>query len=953
MFAAQFFDSYINSNLDSDLDTYLLILGASSYYLCDLPGSSSVLAKKLSVHEIDLDCEGLDILLTGILKDTSYTDIDNTELYYKLEIKHIFSYLQSYYKYGVYEKELIEVTSLIQKKAYQRGSARELLFADIIYAIVIEKIKRSSRRCLNLYTGIPIAYWETYLKEEKIFKEFWPAQMLLGEKGVFSGNSAVIQLPTSAGKTKSIELIIRSAFAGNRTKLAIIVAPFKALCHEITDSLRFSFRDEEVVINELSDMLQEDFIFGELDDQNTILVTTPEKFIYILRHSQEIANEINLVVYDEGHQFDSGERGVKYELLITSLNQLIPETSQKILISAVIKNADSINVWLNGEKGIKVSGLNYSPTHRSIAFVDWRSENGQLKYINNENLDEEDFFVPRMIVKERLENKIKETSPRYLPKDKTDVNGIAVLLGLKAVKNGSVAIFAGTKVSVNTIYKKIIDAYERNLSVPPPLVYSDEQELEKMYILFKENLGEQANSTKCVGLGFLSHTGDVPMGMRAAVEYSMKEGLSKFIICTSTLAQGVNLPIKYLILTNLQQGINRIKVRDFHNLMGRAGRAGMHTEGNIIFANPSYYAERVRTLRSSKWTNIKRMLDPINSEEVESSLHKMFENITIERGERSETFYVMNEKYLMNLIKFPQETIMAAHEHNSLVAYKVKERIKIIETIESFVMSHWGNLGSGENLDFLNNIVQQSLAYSQATEERKKDILLLFKLITENIKENIGNDEDIEVIGKTLFGVKKAGIIYNWTDLNKDILIETLNIEELADLIWPLLVEVFTSEYIQDVNNIEMVKRAFFKWISGESYNSIYTTFIENQVLYKNKEFLITDVVELCDQVFSYQGALIISAIVEFINSDQIDLIEFLNYFQRRIKLGLPNETTISLYNLGFNDRVVVQEILPFINKDITLKMYVRIQLKSKEHEILEVLETKFPKYFSYVLKSL
>jgi cytochrome c biogenesis factor len=63
---------------------------------------------------------------------------------------------------------------------------------------------------------------------------------LLGKEGIFSGQSAVIQMPTSAGKTKSTEIIIRSAFMSQRTKIAVVVAPFKALCHEIERDYYFA-----------------------------------------------------------------------------------------------------------------------------------------------------------------------------------------------------------------------------------------------------------------------------------------------------------------------------------------------------------------------------------------------------------------------------------------------------------------------------------------------------------------------------------------------------------------------------------------------------------------------------------------------------------------------------------------------------------------------------------------
>ena len=122
--------------------------------------------------------------------------------------------------------------------------------------------------------------------------------------------------------------------------MAVIVAPFRALCHEIRNSLSGAFRGEPVNIDELSDVLQSDFNINELLGQKQILVITPEKLVYVLRHNPEIAEQIGLLIYDEGHQFDTGIRGITYELLVTSLKSMVPKGIQTILISAVIMNAD-------------------------------------------------------------------------------------------------------------------------------------------------------------------------------------------------------------------------------------------------------------------------------------------------------------------------------------------------------------------------------------------------------------------------------------------------------------------------------------------------------------------------------------------------------------------------------------------------------------------------------------
>ena len=94
----------------------------------------------------------------------------------------------------------------------------------------------------------------------------------------------------------------------------------------------------------------------------------------------------------------------------------------------------------------------------------------------------------------------------------------------------------------------------------------------------------------------------------------MRTDRARFVICTSTLAQGVNLPIRYLLVTSVYQGAERIKVRDFHNLIGRAGRAGMHTEGSILFADADVYDGRNRNNDKWRWKQVKELLEPSNSE---------------------------------------------------------------------------------------------------------------------------------------------------------------------------------------------------------------------------------------------------------------------------------------------------------------------------------------------------
>ena len=79
-------------------------------------------------------------------------------------------------------------------------------------AVLQSKIEHSTWKTLPAYSGLALDTWRSILQKDTFIKELWPAQHLLGKKGVLQGASAVVQMPTSAGKTKSTELILRSAF---------------------------------------------------------------------------------------------------------------------------------------------------------------------------------------------------------------------------------------------------------------------------------------------------------------------------------------------------------------------------------------------------------------------------------------------------------------------------------------------------------------------------------------------------------------------------------------------------------------------------------------------------------------------------------------------------------------------------------------------------------------------
>jgi hypothetical protein len=186
-----------------------------------------------------------------------------------------------------------------------------------------------------------------------------------------------------------------------------------------------------------------------------IIVVTPEKLLYVLRHNPELIDAIGLVIYDEGHQFDSGSRGVTYELLLTAIKRLLSPEMQSVLISAVIQNAAAIGEWLIGSEAVVVEGQNLSTTSRSVAFTSWQDTLGQIQFVTPEDTEAFSYFVPRIIRKRNLKNRGKESKKRTFPTE-GDSNSIALYLGLQLAPNGSVAVFCGRKATISTMTEMVL-----------------------------------------------------------------------------------------------------------------------------------------------------------------------------------------------------------------------------------------------------------------------------------------------------------------------------------------------------------------------------------------------------------------------------------------------------------------------------------------------------------------
>ncbi|NLI07865.1 MAG: DEAD/DEAH box helicase, partial [Thermotogaceae bacterium] len=621
--------------------------------------------------------------------------------------------------------------------------------------------------------------------------------------------------------------------------------------------------------------------------------------------------------------------------------------------------AEAVGEWLNGEPNV-VEGTTLIPTFRSVGFASWLDQLGRIEYVDSRDAEQGEFFVPRVIERFNLGRKKRERTDRFFP-EKTDGQAIALYLGLKLVPNGSIALFCGRKSTAASVCEKAVDIIERGAPVALPSDFSDAQEVERLTHLHVENLGADAPASQSAAHGIFSHHGNTPHGIRLAVEHAMRDDLVRFVVCTSTLAQGVNLPIRYLIVTSVYQGMERIKVRDFHSLIGRAGRAGMHTEGSILFADPVIYDKRKARNDKWRWDQVKELLEPRNSEPCISNLLSIFDPIKSDDEKYTITMEALD--FAKAYIDDPAEVaklaagIAAQHGDKNFsrdgVERQVAWRISLICAVESFLLSHWDESEDGLSEADVTRLAEGTLAFFLADDQKKEHIRELFQLLAGNISANITDPARRKIYGRTLYGIQDAQAIEGWVQSNADSLLSIVDETEALDLAWPLLTRHINGGVFTKFDKPEVLKEIAHGWISGKPFSDLLKIILKRKAKMiwgtRRREFKIDHVVDVCEGTLAYDGALVVGAVTEFIETlDQDgtgDLINHLQLFQKRLKYGLPTETTIALYELGFSDRVIAQDLAAALNLAATQKKDLVKALKRDRDGANAVME-KYPRYF-------
>jgi helicase len=393
---------------------------------------------------------------------------------------------------------------------------------------------------------IPEAVKELTIKSGIV--ELYPPQEEAVKAGALEGKNLVLASPTASGKTLVAEFCALKHILEKNGK-AVYLTPLRALANEKFDE----FRKYTTLAKKDGRRIRVGISTGDFDstdpwlERYDIIITTNEKADSLLRHRAKWMDEISLVVADEVHLLNEAERGPTLEVVLARLMQVNPDI-QILALSATINNVDEIAGWLKAQ--------HVTTEWRPVALKEGVLLHEEIQY--------------------------RDGDARKIEKKSRDPT---INLALNTVKTGGQAlIFASTRKNAVTLAKKVAGEVVGALSKPARR--SLEHEANRILAAGERtSLGETlAELVKC---GTAFHHAGLGGGHRKIIEDSFREGKIKVLTATPTLAFGVNLPARTVVIQDYRRyeagyGYYPISVLEYKQMAGRAGRPKYDKTGEAI-----------------------------------------------------------------------------------------------------------------------------------------------------------------------------------------------------------------------------------------------------------------------------------------------------------------------------------------------------------------------------------
>ncbi len=370
---------------------------------------------------------------------------------------------------------------------------------------------------------------------------FYPPQADALEH-VLQGKSTVLATPTASGK--SLVAYIGVLVKVLEGKKALYIVPLRALASEKYDELK-AFESLGLKVGKtVGDFDAPEPELSKLD----IIVATSERADSLLRHRSDWMYEIGIVVADEIHLINDPERGPTLEVTLVRLKGLNPDM-QFIALSATIRNSVEIAEWL-GARHLR---------------SDWRPVALKEGVLFGDTI----YFT--------------DSTKKKLAKHTDDLTALACDT---VSEGGQILFFVNTRKSSESVAERISHALKKSILTDAETAALSEL-AGRLDMSEEEPTSTGARLAKCVKGGTAFHNAGLTDRQRRIIERSFGDRTIKCIVATPTLAAGINLPARRVVVRDTTRfdanyGNVPIPVMEIKQMCGRAGRPQFDPYGEAV-----------------------------------------------------------------------------------------------------------------------------------------------------------------------------------------------------------------------------------------------------------------------------------------------------------------------------------------------------------------------------------
>jgi replicative superfamily II helicase len=360
--------------------------------------------------------------------------------------------------------------------------------------------------------------------------------------------------PTSAGKSYLLEKWIERTVADNAQSTIFYLVPTRALISQVDADLRtlLGRRDRDVAIS----TLPLSFASGA---RHNVYIYTQERFhLYLLQ--AESLPAADLIIVDEAQQIGASRRGILLQQVLELASHRYPD-AKVLFASPSTKNPESL--------------LAFAPQGKRTASIEGSKPtvNQNLFWVSQVPGKPAEWDVDLLLTGER--NPVGRLTLANRPSISQKLPFIAYAVG--GTGDGNV-IYVNRASDAEKVAEILCQFIDRE---------SDDDELRALSDFCEKAVHRAFTLRRFVKKGVAFHYGNIPQLIRTDVERLFSLGKIRFLVCTSTLVEGVNLSCRNIFMRNPKRGMQDLMTADdFWNLAGRAGRWGKEFQGNVFCVDP-------------------------------------------------------------------------------------------------------------------------------------------------------------------------------------------------------------------------------------------------------------------------------------------------------------------------------------------------------------------------------